>query len=31
MDQKVLQELFSWISDPVRGFKESTIVSLPNR
>jgi uncharacterized protein len=31
MDQKVLQDLFSWLSDPVRGFKESTIVSLPMR
>jgi uncharacterized protein len=26
MDQKVLQDLFSWLSDPVRGFKEFTIL-----
>jgi len=29
MDQKVLQDLFFWLSDPVRSFKESTIISLP--
>jgi len=29
MDQKVLQDLFGWLSDPVRSFKESTIISLP--
>src|SRR5918999_1795578 len=28
MDQKVLQDLFSWLSDPVRSFKESAILSL---
>jgi alpha-beta hydrolase superfamily lysophospholipase len=26
MDQKVLQDLFSWLSDPVRDFKEFTIL-----
>jgi hypothetical protein len=31
MDQKVLQDLFTWLSDPVRGFKQSTITSLPMR
>jgi len=31
MDEKVLQDLFTWISDPVRNFKESTILSLPMR
>ena len=31
MDEKVLQDLFTWLSDPVRNFKESTILSLPMR
>ena len=31
MDQKVLQDLFSWLSDPVRSFKESAILSLDMR
>jgi uncharacterized protein len=26
MEQKVLEDLFGWLSDPVRGFKESTIL-----
>jgi hypothetical protein len=27
MDQKVLQDLFGWLSDPVRDFKKLTILS----
>jgi pimeloyl-ACP methyl ester carboxylesterase len=28
---KVLEDLFGWLSDPIRDFKEFTIVSLPMR
>ncbi|HEX7207223.1 MAG TPA: hypothetical protein VF233_03520, partial [Nitrososphaeraceae archaeon] len=27
MEQKVLQDLFDWLSDPVRDFKKLTILS----
>jgi uncharacterized protein len=28
MEQKVVEDLFTWLSDPVRDFKESTFLSL---
>jgi uncharacterized protein len=28
MDQKVLEDLFGWLSDPVREFKKLSILSL---
>jgi dipeptidyl aminopeptidase/acylaminoacyl peptidase len=28
MEQTVLEDLFGWLSNPVRGFKESTILFL---
>jgi uncharacterized protein len=27
MEQKVLQDLFDWLSDPIRDFKKLTILS----
>ena len=31
IEPKVLEDLFGWLSDPVRGFKESAILSLDMR
>jgi hypothetical protein len=28
MDQKVLEDLFGWLSDPIREFKKLSILSL---
>jgi hypothetical protein len=29
MESKVLEDLFGWLSDPVRDFKKLTILSSP--
>jgi hypothetical protein len=31
MDQKILEDLFGWFSDPIREFKKLSILSLQSR